>query len=256
MFRMLAHASFAMQTAFSCLLVCLLEFYYRRVASEAWLRWFACSWVAQAAYVASLWIAFDDMSGGMAIRVAVALLGFIVPPTIALTSIALLRGRTPARTWIAALYLVGLAAAAITFVAGFLYPLDSVEASRIHNIPRHVCYGLASLLAAVAFARHGRQRHLTGSLVTAGAWAFFGLVNLARATESPGAGFLWPGQPCTRLAMERDVDVGAARSRKQSGPGTIRADHLRHELGGLDRDEHRGGTAAHRNRRAERTARA
>src|ERR1039458_7346881 len=75
MFRMLAHASLAMQTAFSCLLVCLLEFYYRRVASEAWLRWFACSWVAQAAYVASLWIAFDDMSGGMAIRVAVVLLG-------------------------------------------------------------------------------------------------------------------------------------------------------------------------------------
>lgn len=183
MFRMLAHASLAMQTAFSCLLVCLLEFYYRRVASEAWLRWFACSWVAQAAYVASLWIAFDDMSGGMAIRVAVALLGFIVPPTIALTSIALLRGRTPARTWIAALYLVGLAAAAITFVAGLPYPLDSVEASRIHNIPRHVCYGLASLLAAVAFARYGRQRHLTGSLVTAGAWAFFGLVNLARAWQ-------------------------------------------------------------------------
>ncbi len=183
MFRMLAHASLAMQTAFSCLLVCLLEFYYRRVASEAWLRWFACSWVAQAAYVASLWIAFDDMSGGMAIRVAVALLGFIVPPTIALTSIALLRGRTPARTWIAALYLVGLAAAAITFVAGLPYPLDSVEASRIHNIPRHVCYGLASLLAAVAFARYGRRRHLTGSLVTAGAWAFFGLVNLARAWQ-------------------------------------------------------------------------
>lgn len=183
MFRMLAHASLAMQTAFSCLLVCLLEFYYRRVAREAWLRWFACSWVAQAAYVASLRIAFDDLSGGVAIRVAVALLGFIVPPTIALTSIALLRGHTPSRTWIAALYLVGLAAAAITFVAGLPYPLDSVDASRIHNIPRHVCYGLASLLAAVVFARHGRQRQLTGSLVTAGAWAFFGLMNLVRAWQ-------------------------------------------------------------------------
>ena len=183
MFRMLAHASLAMQTAFSCLLVCLLEFYYRRVAREAWLRWFACSWVAQAAYVASLWIAFDDLSGGVAIRVAVSLLGFLVPPTFVLTGIALLRGRTPARTWIAALYLVGLAAAAITFAAGLPYPLGGVAASQIHNIPRHICYGLASLLAAVAFARHGRQRHLTGSLVTAGAWAFFGLVNLVRAWQ-------------------------------------------------------------------------
>ena len=95
MFTLLAHASFAMQTAFSCLLVCLLEFYYRRVAREAWLRWFAWSWVAQAAYVASLWIAFDDPSAGIAMRAAVALLGFVVPPTIALTSSRLLRGRTP-----------------------------------------------------------------------------------------------------------------------------------------------------------------
>jgi signal transduction histidine kinase len=181
---MLAHASLAMQTAFSCLLVCLLEFYYRRVAREAWLRWFACSWVAQAAYAASLWIAFDNPDGGVAIRAACALLGFIVPATFALTSIALLRGRTPARTWIAALYLVGLSAAAITFAAGLPYPLDSVTSLRIHNIPRYVCYGLASLLAAVAFARHGRQRHLTGSLVTAGAWAFFGLINLSRAWQS------------------------------------------------------------------------
>ena len=62
-------------------------------------------------------------------------------------------------------------------------PLDSVDASRIHNVPRYVSYGLASLLAAVAFARHGRQRHLAGSLVTAGAWAFFGLVNLYRAWQ-------------------------------------------------------------------------
>ena len=183
MFQMLAHASLAMQTAFSCLLVCLLEFYYRRIAREAWLRWFAYSWVAQAAYVASLWIVFDNPSGGVSMRVAVALLGFMVPPTIALTSIALLQGRTPARTWIAALYLAGLAAAAITFAAGLPFPLDSVEASRIHNIPRHFCYGLASLLAAVAFAKHWRQRHLTGSLVTAGAWAFFGLINLVRAWQ-------------------------------------------------------------------------
>jgi len=183
MFRMLAHASLAMQTAFSCLLVCLLEFYYRRVAREAWLRWFAYSWVVQAAYVASLWIVFDHPSGGVAIRIAVSLLGFMVPPTIALTSIALLRGHTPARTWIAALYLIGLAAAAITFVAGLPYPLDSADASRVHNVPRYICYGLASLAAAMAFARHGRQRHLTGSLVTAGAWAFFGLLNLARAWQ-------------------------------------------------------------------------
>jgi len=180
---MLAHASLAMQTAFSCLLVCLLEFYYRRVAREAWLRWFACSWVAQGAYVASLWIVFDNPSGGVAMRAAVALLGFMVPPTIALTSIALLRGSTPTRTWIAALYLVGLAAAAITFVVGLPYPLDSVDAPRVHNIPRYICYGLASLLAAVAFARHWRQRHLAGSLVTAGAWAFYGLLNLARAWQ-------------------------------------------------------------------------
>lgn len=183
MVRMLAHASLAMQTAFSCLLVCLLEFYYRRVGREPWLRWFACSWVAQAAYVASLWIAFDNLSGGIAIRVAVAILGFMVPPTFALTGIALLRGRTPARAWIAALYLFGLAAAAITFAAGLHYPLDSVDASRIHNVPRYICYGLASLLAATAFARHGRQRHLTGSLITAGAWAFYGLVNLSRAWQ-------------------------------------------------------------------------
>src|ERR1022692_3743607 len=161
---MLAQASLAMQTAFSCLLVCLLEFYYRRVAREAWLRWFAFSWVAQAAYAASL-------------------LGFIVPATFALTGIALLRGRTPSRTSIAVLYLVGLAAAAITFAAGLPYPLDGVEVLRIHNIPRYICYGLASLLASAAFARHGRQRRLIGSLVTAGAWAFYGLLNLVRAWQ-------------------------------------------------------------------------
>jgi PAS domain S-box-containing protein len=54
---------------------------------------------------------------------------------------------------------------------------------RIHNIPRYICYGLASLVAAVAFARHGLQRRLIGSLVTAGAWAFFGLLNLVRAWQ-------------------------------------------------------------------------
>src|ERR1022692_650589 len=155
MFRMLAHASFAMQTAFSCLLVCLLEFYYRRVASEAWLRWFACSWVAQAAYVASLWIAFDDMSGGMAIRVAVALLGFIVPPTIALTSIALLRGRTPARTWIAALYLVGLAAAAYLFCPGLPLPPRRVGAPPHQKLPATCLLGPRGLLGARVFPRVG-----------------------------------------------------------------------------------------------------
>jgi signal transduction histidine kinase/ActR/RegA family two-component response regulator len=183
MFLTLAHASLALQTAFSCMLVCLLEFYYRRVSREAWLRWFAGSWVAQAAYTAALWTPFDVHSGGIAIRVAASLLGFMVPPTFALTGIAMLQGRSPARTWIASLYAVGLAAAAVTFVASLPYPLDGVEILRIHNIPRHIFYGLASLLAAAAFARHGRRLHLTGSLVTAGAWAFYALVNLARAWQ-------------------------------------------------------------------------
>ncbi len=183
MYPMLAHASLAMQTAFSCLLVCLLEFYYRRVAREAWLRWFSCSWVAQAAYVATLWIAFDDLSDGKPIRAAVALLGFVVPATFAVTSIALLRGGTPSRTWIAAIYLAALAAGAITFAQALPYPLRGMDASRIHHVPRYICYGLASLLAAGAFAKHGRQRHLTGSMVTAGAWAFFGLINLVRAWQ-------------------------------------------------------------------------
>jgi len=182
-FRMLAHASLAMQTAFSCLLVCLLEFYYRRIAREAWLRWFAFSWVVQAFYVATLWIALDHPSGGVSLRAAIALLGFMVPSTIALTSLALLRGRSPARAWIACLYLVTLAAAAITFVASLPFPLDSVDASRIHNVPRYFLYGLASLLAAAVFARHGRQHRLTGSMVTAGAWAFYGLVNLERTWQ-------------------------------------------------------------------------
>src|SRR5580658_7774620 len=180
---MLAHASLAMQTAFSCLLVCLLEFYYRRVAREAWLRWFACSWVAQAAYVASLWLVLDHHGGGLAVRAGASLTGFGVPPTIALTGLALLLGRTPPRRWIVALYAAGLAAAGATFVAGLPYPVDGAEVLRIHNIPRYVCYGAASLLAAAAFARHWRQRQLTGSLVTAGAWAFFGLLNLVRAWQ-------------------------------------------------------------------------
>ena len=183
MFIMLAHASLAMQTAFSCLLVCLLEFYYRRVAREAWLRWFAYSWVAQAAYVAAIWIPLDNPDGGVGTRAAASLLGFAVPPTFALTAMALWRGRSPSRNWIVALYAAGLAAAGITFVAGLPYPIDGVDVLRIHNIPRYTCYGLASLLAAVAFARHGRQHHLTGSMVTSGAWAFFGVINLVRAGQ-------------------------------------------------------------------------
>ena len=183
MFRMLAHASLAMQTAFSCLLVCLLEFYYRRVAREAWLRWFAFSWVAQAVYVGALWAALDHPSGGFVLRLAVALFGFVVPPTIALTSIALLRGANPSRRWIAALYLVGLAAAAITLFTALPYPIDGPDTSRIHNIPRYLLVGLASSAAAVAFARHGRQRRLIGSMVTAGAWAVFACINLARAWQ-------------------------------------------------------------------------
>lgn len=201
MFRMLAHASLAMQTAFSCLLVCLLEFYYRRVAREAWLRWFAWSWVAQGAYVASLWIAFDDLSGSLPIRVAVAVLGFMVPPTFALTAIALLRGRSPERTWIAALYLAGLVPAALTFRAGLNFPLGSVDANQIHNVPRYICYALASLLAAWAFARHGRERHLTGSLVTAGAWAFYGVMNLVRSFQWSATSTWAPG------TVERNPDL-------------------------------------------------
>jgi len=181
LFRMLAHASLAMQTAFSCLLVCLLEFYYRRIAREPWLRWFACSWVAQAIYVAALWIAFDHPYGGVWLRSVTALFGFVVPSTIALTGIALLRGRTPARGWIAGLYLVAVGAAVTTLILGLPYPLDSSQVSRLHNAPRYVFYGVASLMAAVAFAKHGRQHHLAGSMVTAGAWAFYGVTNLVRA---------------------------------------------------------------------------
>ena len=183
MFRMMGHASLAMQTAFSCLLVCLLEFYYRRVSREPWLRWFACSWVVQGAYVASLWVAFDHPSGGLALRAAVSLLGYLAPSTFALTSLALMRGKSPSRSWIAALYLVALIGAVATFAAGIPYAIGSPQVSRIHNIPRYALYGLASLLAAVAFTRHGRKWQLTGSLVTAGAWAFYGAINLARAFQ-------------------------------------------------------------------------
>ena len=181
MFRMLAHASLAMQTAFSCLLVCLLEFYYRRVAREPWMRWFSYCWVAQAAYVASLWVVFDNPSGGPLLRAGTSLLGFVVPATFALTSVALLRRRTPTRAWIAGLYLAAIVAAAIRFVAGLPYPIDGVQASRIHNVPTYALFGLTSLLAAVAFTKHGRQQRLAGSLVTAGAWALYGLFNLIRA---------------------------------------------------------------------------
>ncbi|HUD98357.1 MAG TPA: ATP-binding protein [Bryobacteraceae bacterium] len=181
MFRILAHASLAMQTAFSCLLVCLLEFYYRRVAGEAWLRWFAYSWVAQAAYVASLWVVFDNPSGGPFLRAATSLFGFVVPATFVLTSVALLRRRTPTRAWVAGVYLTAIVAAVIRFLAGLPYPIDGVQASRIHNVPTYAFYGITSLLAAVAFTRHGRQQRLAGSLVTAGAWALYGLFNLIRA---------------------------------------------------------------------------
>jgi len=178
---MLAHASLAMQTAFSCLLVCLLEFYYRRVAPEAWLRWFAFSWVAQGAYVAALWITFDYPTAGISLRIATSVLGFIVPATFALTSIALLHERTPSPNWIASLYLAALVAAAITFAAGLPYPIDSVEVSRFHNAPRYLCYGASALVAAVVFARYGRYQRLTGWMVIAGAWGFYGLINLSRA---------------------------------------------------------------------------
>jgi len=180
-FRMLAHASLATQTAFSWLLVCLLEFYYRRVSREAWLRWFACSWLAQSAFVAALWIAFDYPSGNIPERLAISLLGFIVPPTIALTGLALIEGRTPSRNWIAALYLAGLIAALATFVAALPYPIDLPITSRIHSVPRYLCYGLASLVTAAAFARYGRRQRLTGALVTAAAWGAFGVLNLLRS---------------------------------------------------------------------------
>ena len=183
MYQTLAHASLAMQTAFSCLLVCLLEFYYRHVAREAWLRWFAFVWVAQAAYVAALWVAFGNLSGGVAIRLSVALLGFLVPPAIVFTGIALRRGAGPARGALTALYVAALALGAITFALSRNLPLGGVDASRIHNIPRYSCYGLASIFAAIAFARHARERRLTGSLVTAVAWAFYGVINLIRAWQ-------------------------------------------------------------------------
>ncbi|HVN03617.1 MAG TPA: ATP-binding protein [Bryobacteraceae bacterium] len=178
---MLAHASLATQTAFSWLLVCLLEFYYRRVSREAWLRWFSGSWIAHSVFVASLWITFDYPSGSVLQRLCVSLLGFIVPPTIALTGLALMRGRTPSRYWIAALYLLGVTAAVATFVAALPYPVDLSDALRIYNIPRYVFYGLASLVAAAAFARYGRRQRLTGALVTAGAWGAFAVLNLMRA---------------------------------------------------------------------------
>ena len=184
---MLAHASLAMQTAFSCLLVCLLEFYYRRLAREAWLRWFAWTWVIQGFYVVVLWVVFDHPSAGASLGAPVALLGFLVPPSIALTALTVWRGERPSRAWIAGLFTLGVLAAAATFGATRAYPLDAPLASRIHNVPRHALYGLASLLAAVAFARHGRQRKLAGSIVTAGAWGFFGLMNLVRAEQWYGA---------------------------------------------------------------------
>ena len=183
MFRMLAHASLAMQIAFSGLLVCLLEFYYRRIAQEAWLRWFAYSWVAQVVYVGSLWVLFDHPLGPAWLRIPAALLGFVVPATFALTGIALIRGRTPSRAWTAGLYLVASTAALITVIIGAPYPIDGEAAARLHNVPRYICYAMGSFLAGAAFARHGRQHRLTGSMVTAGAWGFFGLINLVRAWE-------------------------------------------------------------------------
>jgi len=172
-----------MQTAFSCLLVCLLEFYYRRISREVWLRWFAGVWVAQAAYAACLWVLLMNPHGGPAIRAATALFGYLTPPTIVLVSIALLTGRTPRRRWIAGLYAAGLAISAITLVMSVSYPLDCNVSARIHNVPRHICYALASLYAAAAFAWHARERKLAGSLITSAAWAIFGVVNVVRAWQ-------------------------------------------------------------------------
>jgi len=161
--------------------VCLLEFYYRRVAREAWLRWFGWSWVAQAAYVAALWVVFDHPNGGPALRVPTSLLGFVVPSMIALTSLALLRGRNPSRAWLTGLGLAAIVAAAIRFVVGLPYPLGSVQVARVHNVPTYALYGVTSLMAAVVFTRHGRQHRLAGSMVTAGAWGLYGILNLVRA---------------------------------------------------------------------------
>ncbi len=183
MFKMLGQASLAMQTAFSCLLVCLLEFYYRRVGREPWMRWFACTWIAQAVYVASLSAVFGQETAGIPLRLAIALLGYAVPPTIALTGVALWRGENPSRVWIATLYSPGLAGALTTLIAALPYSVNTAPAIHIHSIPRYLLVGAASLLTAAAFARHARQKKLLGSLVTAGAWAGFGVINIVRAWQ-------------------------------------------------------------------------
>ena len=183
MFQILAHASLGVQIAFSCLLICLLDFYYRRVERAPWLRWFAGVWAVQAIYVVSLWAVFDHPSGSLAMRLVTAILGFLAPPTIVLTSLALWQERQISRTWIAGLYTVGLIGALFTVVVALPYPIDSAVLPRIHNVPRHACYGLASLMAAVAFARYARGRKLTGAAVTAGAWGFYGILNLVRAEQ-------------------------------------------------------------------------
>jgi PAS domain S-box-containing protein len=180
---MLMQASFAVQIAFSCLLVSLLEFYYRRAAREAWLRWFAWIWVAQACYVLVLWGVLDNPSGGLLLRAVTAILGYLVPPTIALTGIALWRGRQPSRAWIAGLFGLGLAAAAVTFAAGHSYPVDSRVVWHVHNVPRNVFFTLASLFAALIFAIHGHKRKLAGSMITAAAWVLYAAMNLSRAWQ-------------------------------------------------------------------------
>ncbi len=182
--RMLAHASLALQAAFSCLLVCLLEFYYRKIAREAWMRWFAFSWVAQVFYVAGLWVVYDRAGHtGLVLRLFLAVLGYVFPASVILTAIAVWRAGRPPRRWIVIFFAAALGLAAATFLAALSHPVGDPAVSRIYTLPRFLCYAAASLLCAAAFADYAGKRRLTGAAVTAAAWAFFGLINLVRALE-------------------------------------------------------------------------
>ena len=69
------------------------------------------------------------------------------------------------------------------------------------------------------------------------------------ASDRGRVGVLWIDQSVQGLAVERHLHLDAPRPREQPRYVAVRADHLRHQLDDLDRDEYRGRPAAHRNRR-------
>ena len=169
-----------MQVLVTLGLALLIRILYVRLMRESFLRWWALAWIADSAYLATLWWWVETavegwLRGGLALASAVA--GLLEVALLLVAALSVER-RSPMRRAVpVSLMGVALAGGVAVFLASLSAP-DASVAFAIRSVPRGALLGLASLYSAIVFFRHWRKAGIPGGEALSGACLAHGTVYL------------------------------------------------------------------------------